>query len=175
MKHLIMPLLPALIVLWAVAAPAAADCPQPDLAAMDYAPLAGSARASDHMPAVDLNRMGIMYARGRGVAKNPRLASRLFRQLALDGYTPAMVNLGTMYEQGMTGRRDHRLAYAWIRAALALGVPAQDYDETLFKLGMIAGRLGAGRMAGAENLAVSIADAIAGTMAFGCPEACAAP
>jgi hypothetical protein len=56
------------------------------------------------------NRLGVMFARGNGVAKNERLASQLFRRLALDGYTPAMVNLGTMYELGSAGRQDHRRA-----------------------------------------------------------------
>ena len=157
MKYLSRPSLPALLVLCAMATPAEADCLRSDAATTDSAPLA-----------IDLNRQGILYARGRGVARNPRLAFRFFRQLALDGYTPAMVNLGTMYEQGMTGKRDHRRAYAWIRAALALGVPPEDYEETLFKLGMIAGRLGTGRMADAELLAVGIADAIAGRC--GAPE-----
>jgi TPR repeat protein len=106
------------------------------------------------------NRLGVMFARGNGVAKNERLASQLFRRLALDGYTPAMVNLGTMYELGSAGRQDHRRAYAWIRAALALGVPKADYDSTLYKLGMIAARLGSARTTRAESLAVGIADSI---------------
>lgn len=145
MNYVAKSLLPALVVLGAAVAPQdAADCAQPDGTAMD------------------LNRVGIMYARGRGVAKNSQLASKLFRHLAMEGYTPAMVNLGTMYEQGMSGRRDHRRAYAWIRAALALGLPEEDYDETLFKLGMIAGRMGSAGVTGAEILAGDIADAIAG-------------
>jgi hypothetical protein len=107
-----------------------------------------------------INRLGIMYARGRGVPKSSRLATGLFRQVAMDGYTPAMVNLGTLYESGMTGRRSHRQAYAWIRAALALGVPKEDYDATLFKLGMIAARLGVARTTSAERLALTIIDRI---------------
>jgi TPR repeat protein len=107
-----------------------------------------------------LNRLGIMYARGRGVPKSSRLATKLFRQLAMDGYTPAMVNLGTLYERGTAGRREHRQAYAWIRAALALGVPKEDYDATLFKLGMIAARLGAAHTPSAERLALAIVDSI---------------
>jgi TPR repeat protein len=103
-----------------------------------------------------LNRLGIMYARGRGVQKNSKLATQLFRQLALDGYPPAMVNLGTLYERGMAGRRNHRQAYAWIRAALVLGVPNEDYEATLFKLGMIAARLGTARTPSAELLASKI-------------------
>ena len=107
-----------------------------------------------------LNRLGIMYARGRGVPKSEKLATKLFRQLAMDGYTPAMVNLGTLYERGRAGRRDHRQAYAWIRAALALGVPKEDYDATLFKLGMIAVHLGTGQTTSAERLALAIIDRI---------------
>jgi TPR repeat protein len=103
-----------------------------------------------------LNRLGIMYARGRGVPKSSRLAAQIFRQLAMDGYTPAMVNLGTLYERGAAGRRDHRQAYAWIRAALALGVPKKDYDATLFKLGMIAAHLGTAHMTSAERLTLAI-------------------
>jgi len=103
-----------------------------------------------------INRLGIQYARGRGVAKDYKLAFRMFRQVALDGYTPGMVNLGTLYEMGPIGLRNHRRAYAWIRAALALGVPEEDYDATLFKLGMIAGRLGPAKVSGAERLAMSI-------------------
>jgi hypothetical protein len=107
-----------------------------------------------------LNRLGIMYARGRGVPKSARLATKLFRRLAMDGYTPAMVNLGALYEHGSAGRRDHRRAYAWIRAALALGVPKEDYDATLFKLGMIAVHLGTAHTTSAERLALAIIDRI---------------
>src|SRR5271168_3908601 len=45
-----------------------------------------------------VNRLAIMYARGRGLPKKPRLAFKLFRTMAIEGYTPAMVNLGTIYE-----------------------------------------------------------------------------
>ena len=117
--------------------------------------VAASERPSDQ-DAEAINRLGIQYARGRGVAKDYKLAFRMFRQVALDGYTPGMVNLGTLYEMGPIGLRNHRRAYAWIRAALVLGVPEEDHDATLFKLGMIAGRLGPAKVSGAERLAMSI-------------------
>jgi TPR repeat protein len=120
------------------------------------AAVAVSERESDQDVKEAVNRLGIQYARGQGVAKDYKLAFRMFRQLALAGYTPGMVNLGTLYEMGPIELRNHRRAYAWIRAALALGVPEEDYDATLFKLGMIAGRLGAAKVSGAERLAVSI-------------------
>ena len=120
--------------------------------------VAASQRESDQDTKEAINRLGIQYARGRGVARDYNLAFRMFRQLALDGYTPGMVNLGTLYEMGPIRLRNHRRAYAWIRAALALGVPKEDYDATLFKLGMIAGRLGAAKVGGAERLAMNIVE-----------------
>jgi TPR repeat protein len=141
--------------------------------------LSQSVRGNDQCPTIDsrspapasyresaesnfiLNRIGVMYAQGRGVPKSSMLATKLFRQLAMDGYTPAMVNLGALYERGVAGRRDHRQAYAWIRAALALGVPKADYDATLFKLGMIAARLGTAHTPLAERRALMIIENIA--------------
>jgi TPR repeat protein len=107
-----------------------------------------------------VNRLAIMYARGRGLPKKPRLALKLFRTMAMEGYTPAMVNLGTIYELGLASRPDHPRAYAWIRAALTLGVPEEDRDATNFKLGMIAARLGTGQTRAAERLATGIIHAV---------------
>jgi TPR repeat protein len=118
----------------------------------------GDVMAQDIRDAV--NRLAIRYARGRGVAKNYNLAFKLFRELARDGYTPGMVNLGILYEWGPAGRRDHRRAYAWIRAALALGVPKDDYDATLVKFGMVAGTLGREKTRSAERLAARITEAV---------------
>jgi hypothetical protein len=108
-----------------------------------------------------VNRLAILYARGRGLPKKPRLALKLFQTLAMEGYPPAMVNLGTIYELGLASRRDHRRAYAWIRAGLSLGVPEEDRDATVFKLGMIAARLTTTQTRAAERLAISITEAIA--------------
>ena len=108
-----------------------------------------------------VNRLAIMYARGRGLPKKPRLAFKLFRTMAIEGYTPAMVNLGTIYELGLASRRDHRRAYAWIRAALTLGVTDEDRDATNFKLGMIAARLRTTQTRAAERLAIDIVETIA--------------
>jgi TPR repeat protein len=117
-----------------------------------------------------VNRLAIMYARGRGLPKKPRLALKLFRMMADDGYTPAMVNLGTIYELGLASRRDHRRAYAWIRAALMLGVPEEDRDATNFKLGMVAAQLGTAQTRAAERLATGIIEAIAAQCERGHPQ-----
>jgi len=107
-----------------------------------------------------INHLGIRYARGRGVAKDSRAALKMFKMLAVEGYTPGMVNLGIAYELGLSGRRDHRRAYAWIKAALALGVPQADYDATVFKLGIVVGKLGIARLGSADRLAAGIVDEI---------------
>jgi len=43
---------------------------------------------------------------------------RLFLRSAIQGYTPAMTNIGTLYEIGAIGQSDFQHAYAWVRAAL---------------------------------------------------------
>jgi TPR repeat protein len=107
-----------------------------------------------------MNRLGIIYARGRGVDKNYGRALIWFRRAALQGYPPAMANLGTMYQLGAGVRRDYRQAYAWLRVALALGVPEEDHDATIFKLGMIASQMGRNKVVRAERLADVMVDRI---------------
>src|ERR1700728_4633934 len=119
-----------------------------------------SPRGDDQYILDAINRLGIRYARGRGVAKDSRAALKMFKMLAVEGYTPGMVNLGIAYELGLSGRRDHRRAYAWIRAALALGVPQDDYDATVFKLGIVVGKLGIARLGSADRLATGIVEEI---------------
>jgi TPR repeat protein len=110
-----------------------------------------------------LNLLGIRYAKGQGVKRNPRIAMRFFLRSALKGYTPAMANVGTLYETGATGRPNQHRAYAWVRAALSFGVPEEDHDATVLKLGMIAARLGPSHIGAAERLAGAIATRVAET------------
>jgi hypothetical protein len=103
-----------------------------------------------------LNLMGIRYAIGDGVRKNPRMAMRFFLRSAMQGFTPAMANIGTLYEMGAMGHANFYRAYAWVRAALSFGVLEEDHDATVLKLGMIATRLGPDNISGAERLAGAI-------------------
>src|SRR6202142_2375896 len=107
-----------------------------------------------------LNLLGIRYARGQGVKRNPALAKRFFLRSAAQGYTPAMANLGTLYEIGAMKHSDFQRAYAWVRTALIFGVPEEDHDETVLKLWVIAARLDPGRIEDAERLAGAIATRI---------------
>jgi hypothetical protein len=110
-----------------------------------------------------LNLLGIQYVKGRGVKSNPQMSMRYFLRSAMHGYTPAMANIGTLYENGATGHTDLRRAYAWVRTALAFGVPEEEHDTTVFKLGMIAARLGSDNIGRAEMLADVIAARIVET------------
>jgi TPR repeat protein len=110
-----------------------------------------------------LNFLGIRYAKGQGVKKNPGMAMRLFLRSAMQGYTPAMANLGTLYVTGAVGHRNFQRAYAWMRTALSFGVPEEDHDATVLKLGMIAARLDPNDIDRAERLARAIATRIVDT------------
>lgn len=110
-----------------------------------------------------LNLLGIRYAKGQGVKRNPGLAMKFFLQSANQGYTPAMANVGTLYEIGAKRDSDFQRAYAWVRAALSFGVPEEDHDETVSKLWMIAARLGPDRIESAERLSDVIATRIVET------------
>jgi TPR repeat protein len=116
---------------------------------------------ADHGDVSAMNTLAIMYAQGHGVARNTCVAMKLFQQSAAEGYAPAMINLGTMYAIGENLRHDEARAYAWIRAALIVGVADEDHDATVFKLGAIAGRLDTVQFERAELLATKIAHAVA--------------
>jgi hypothetical protein len=64
-----------------------------------------------------------------------------------------MVNVELLYDRH-TNQPGHSVsAYAWLRAALSFGVPDEDRDAIIFRLGMIASRIGAANAARAERLA----------------------
>jgi hypothetical protein len=88
---------------------------------------------------------------------------RFFLRSALKGYTPAMANVGTLYEIGATGPPNPHRAYAWVRTALSFGVPEEDHDTTVLKLGIIVARLGSDNIGAAERLAGAIATRIVET------------
>jgi len=122
-----------------------------------------SARTIDQGTPSALNLLGIRYAEGQGVKKNPSMAMRFFLRSAMQGYTPAMANIGTLYEIGATGHRNLSRAYAWVRAALSFGMPQEDHDTTVLKLGMIAAQLGSDDIGAAERLAETIATRVVET------------
>jgi len=112
--------------------------------------------AADKGDADAMNMLGVMYAQGLGVTRNRRNAIKLFEQSAYLGRSSAMVNLGALYSAGRDLKHDNRLAYAWLSAALAFGVPAEQHDATVYTLGLTAARLGPKQLVRAEGLAREI-------------------
>jgi TPR repeat protein len=116
--------------------------------------------AADKGDANAMNALGVMYAQGLGVALDRRNAIKLFGQSAYLGSSSAMVNLGTLYAVGKGVKHDNRLAYAWLIAALAFGVSAEEHDATVYTLGITAARLGPNQLSRAQGLARKIAATI---------------
>jgi TPR repeat protein len=104
-----------------------------------------------------MNTLGVMYAQGLGVARSRPNAIKLFEQSAYLGSSTAMINLGTLYAAGKGVKQDNALAYAWLITALAFGVPAEERDATVYRLGMTVARLGPNQLARAQEQARKIA------------------
>ncbi len=121
--------------------------------------------AADKGDAAATNMLGVMYAQGLGLTRDNRNALKLFGQSAYLGCSSAMVNLGAVYASGRGVKHDNALAYAWLSAALAFGVPAEAHDATVYTLGMTAARLGPNQLSRAEGLARKIAVTIASRQA----------
>jgi len=67
--------------------------------------------------------LGVMYADGRGVAKDEKQAVQWYRKAAELGYPAAMFNLGWMYENGRGVAKDDKQAVECYRKAAELGHP----------------------------------------------------
>lgn len=65
--------------------------------------------------------LGIMYATGDGVSKDPTEAAKWFRKAAEQGFARAQNNLGVMYEGGNGVPQDNVEAVKWFRAAAEQG------------------------------------------------------
>jgi len=68
-----------------------------------------------------MNNLGVLYATGEGVAKDPEEAARLCRRAADAGNDLAARNLGTMYETGEGVPKDLKTALAWYQKGADLG------------------------------------------------------
>jgi len=65
--------------------------------------------------------LGVLYARGRGVAKDYAEAGRWFRKAADHRIAAAQFNLGVMYAHSLGVPRDYALAHMWFSLAAAQG------------------------------------------------------
>ncbi|MGI3900295.1 MAG: tetratricopeptide repeat protein [Janthinobacterium lividum] len=65
--------------------------------------------------------IGLRYAEGRGVARDPKQALAWFDKSAAQGSAPAQYRLGSAYEKGVGLDRDPALAMAWYGKAADAG------------------------------------------------------
>ena len=69
-------------------------------------------KAAEYAPA--MFRLGFLYKKGEGVAKDAAKAVEWFRKAADKGYTDAQFHLGVMYEEGTGVAQDYKEAYFWM-------------------------------------------------------------
>jgi TPR repeat protein len=86
-----------------------------DAAFRDY----DAAAALDDVDAMD--NLGTLYAKGRGVAKDPIVARRWYEKAAEKGSVSGMANLGWMFLNGQGGPKSYATAKQWYEKAAALG------------------------------------------------------
>jgi TPR repeat protein len=67
------------------------------------------------------SNIGLMYAEGRGVARDHAAAANWFRKAAEQGVASAQNNLGLMYDNGQGVPQDHAAAMSWYRKAAEQG------------------------------------------------------
>ena len=67
--------------------------------------------------------LGVMYASGRGVARDDALAAQWYRRAADEGDSRAQHNLALMYTTGQGVQQDDAEAVRWFRRAAEQGVP----------------------------------------------------
>ena len=72
--------------------------------------------------------LGVMYAKGRGIAQNYAEAVRWYRLAAEQGFVKAMSNLGSMYSNGYGLPKDYALAIRWYQEAADEDLPEAQYN-----------------------------------------------
>lgn len=65
--------------------------------------------------------IGSRYADGRGVTRDPKVASNWFEQAAAAGHGPSQYRLGSLYREGAGQPKDPSLAFQWFDRAAAQG------------------------------------------------------
>ena len=65
--------------------------------------------------------MGLLFARGNGVAKDPATAAQWFRRAADQGFAKAQFDLGHLYRRGAGVPQDDAKAVAWWQKAADSG------------------------------------------------------
>ncbi len=74
------------------------------------------------------NGLGVMYARGQGVAQDDAEAVEWYRKSAEQGYASAQNNLGVMYAKGQGVAQDDAEAMKWYHKAAEQGHASAQYN-----------------------------------------------
>jgi TPR repeat protein len=98
-------------------------------------------RAADQGDPGAMNNLALMYDQGMGVLQDHQSEVMLFEQSADKGYGPAMLNLGILYADGKLVRQDNLNAYAWMGAALRMGLPGDIRESVVYRVAEMAVRL----------------------------------
>jgi len=80
---------------------------------------------------VSCYNIGIMYYKGEGIPRNPKLAIPWFRKSAEKGHPSAQLILGTIYDKGADVPQDRREAVKWYRKAGEQGNVVAQYNLAL--------------------------------------------
>jgi len=88
-----------------------------------YRPLAEQGNANAQY------NLGVMYERGRGVAKDQATAVDWYRKAADQGNAKAQFNLGFRYSAGQDVPKDEVKAYMWLNLAAAQRTVFKDEDR----------------------------------------------
>ena len=94
------------------------------------------AAAAEPQDAEAQYKLGVKYAKGRGVPRDDEAAVKWFRLAAEQGYAAAQTYLGWMYEKGRGVPRDAEAAVKWYRLAAEQGyAAAQTYLGWMYENG----------------------------------------
>src|ERR1051325_6372856 len=84
---------------------------------------------AEHGDAQAQYNLGVVYAHGRGVAKDDSTAVLWYRKAAEQGFALAQSNLGLMYANGRGVARDDATAVLWYRKATEQGLALPRSEE----------------------------------------------
>lgn len=117
----------------------------PSVQAQDFEAGAAAANAGDYATALAIWRplaesgdpaaqfnLGMMYARGDGVAEDFAQAASWFRKAAEQGQVEAQARLGGMYARGIGVERDYDQAADWL-----LRAATRHHKQSQFELGVL--------------------------------------
>ena len=96
------------------------------------APISEVQKAAEQGLAEAQNVLGVMYARGKGVAQDDKQAAAWYRKAAEQGDANAQGLLGVLYSQGRGVAQDYKLAYVWSSVSAANGDVEAATNRDLF-------------------------------------------